>query len=424
MNKNKLTFLKLLILVDILKNSKLKLAKNLFHHELWNRFLIGKERVINSIFSSGHSSIYKYYRDQNYEMVVKIISSLDESKLNSSMLKILAISNLALGNHEEHSRILQLAFEKRTKMSLSDFINQLSISNNNNISSSYAVGVGGAENLGVIIHFRNNKPIYLTKIKDMSHQGNKIHTERFFYEDLCSLYPSLVTFTPKFIDYLELKKPNVSAITIEYIQGHNSTLEDFTILLDVQKKLMSLDIQPLLINSQIMINLSRRYLYTSINFWKFLINNIESSLNYSLESKPVSNVRLLREIFIKSKFYKSFDTDILYVIQHLDFAGGNIIINENKNSAFVIDWGRISIALRGFDLILLAFINEFSIKQVYNEIISPICLEYPDYQRQIASGLIMEFIFRKTFTENRTNLFEEDLEEAINYLKELHQIRD
>jgi thiamine kinase-like enzyme len=418
MNKNKL------ILVDILRNSKLKLARNLFHHELWIRFLVRKDIVINSIFSLGYSSIYRYYRDQDYEMVVKIISSLDESKLNSSMLKILAKSNMQLENHDEHRRLLQIALEKRIKMTLSDLINLLSISKNNNLSSKYSKGLGGMSNLGIIIHFRDNNPVYLTKIKDMSYQGNKIRTEQFFYEELRSLHPSLITYTPKYIDYLELKKLNVSAITIEYIHGRHATIDDLPLLIEIQNELMSVDVHPLLSNSQIQLKLTPMYFYTSKHFWTFVIERIAYSFDSLITPTTASNISLLQEIFIKSKFYKTFYSKDLYVLQHGDFVTGNIVVDEHANKAVVIDWGQVSIALRGNDLIRFAASHDFSLKQAYEQVIAPICFEHPDHQKQIASGLIMEFILSRTYGSIELVTFKKDIEQAIIYLKELHQIRD
>ena len=423
MNKNKSIFLNLLILFDILKNSKLKLAKNLFHHELWCRFLVRKGMVTNTIFFWGSNSIYRYYRNQDFEMIVKTFSSWDESKLNTSMLRILATANFALGNLEEHRRILQIAFEKRIKMSPSDFIKQLSITENIDISSSYVLGLGGAMNLGIITHLRDNHPVYLTKIKDMAHQSNKIHTERFFYEELRSLYPSLITFTPKYIDYIEFKKNNVSAITIEYIRNRHATIDDLPLLIEIQKELMSLDVQPLVSNSQIELKLTPMYLYTSKHFWTFVVERIAHSFNSLIIQQVSSNISLLREILIKSKFYNTFYSKDLYVIQHGDFSAVNIIINEDANEAVVIDWGAVLIALRGLDLIRFVA-GHFSLKQAYEQVITPICLEHPDHQKQIASGLIMEFMLLRTYGSIELVTFKKDIEQAIIYLKELHQIID
>ena len=423
MNKNNHIILKFLILFDILKNSKLKLAKNLFHYELWNRFLVRKDMVINSILLRGRSSIYRYYRDRDYEMIVKTFSSLDESKLNTSMLKILATANSALGKHEEHKKLLQIALEKRIKMSLSDFIKQLSISKTNNIASSYAKGLGGAMNLGIITHFRDNHPVYLTKIKDMSHQSNKINTERYLYLELSSLYPSLIKFKPKYIDYLVLKKYKVSAITLEYIHCRHATIDDLPLLMEMQKELMSVDVQPLVSNYQIELKLTPMYLYTSKHFWLFVVERIAHSFDSLIIAQVSSNISLLREILIKSKFYKTFYSKNLYVIQHGDFSPYNILINEDANKAVVIDWGQASIALRGKDLILFTA-GHFSLKQAYEQVIAPICLEHPDHQKQIASGLIMEFMLLRTYGSIELVTFKKDIEQAIIYLKELHQIND
>jgi hypothetical protein len=88
----------------------------------------------------------------------------------------------------------------------------------------------------------------------------------------------------------------------------------------------------------------------------------------------------------------------------------------------VIDWGQLTIALRGTDMITFASRHDYSLMQVYENIIIPLCKSYPIKHKQMISALIIDFIFKKSYSMSEASCLERDVEQALKYLKDIHEM--
>jgi hypothetical protein len=424
MKNLKLILLKLLVLLDILRIEKLKILINLLQHGLMRRFWVSKNRLFLSLFSRRYKSIYQSIYNNDYQKALQIAASFDESKLDSNVLIVIAKVNLRLGHLDEYNRLLQLTLERRTRMSLNELLSRLSISQDSTITSQFSSNSHvGRRNLGIIIHFRNNQPVYLTKFKDMSLQSNKIHVEHSFYLEVLKKYPALRPYAPTFIEYLDFNDLNVSAITIEYIQGRHPTLEDLPLLLDFQHQLQKIDLNSIVLNFKGQIQLSSASTYKSKYYWRYKIERISQILKDTDDSSQ-KNITELHRIFSKKRIDRSLRDENLYTAQHNDFHASNIIIDESNNRVVVIDWSNISISPIGRDWFAFLHETKCTLNQAYDWIIRPLSLEKSPHTKELASALILDFLHDLAVNSKNILLVQKELDQAVTILKELHQIND
>jgi hypothetical protein len=415
-------FLKLifksLVFGEIILIGGSKAFKNLIHNELFIRFYLTKNKVMLRFSSSSSRRLLDLFEQKKYDQVISYSEKLDQSQLNPRDLKVISKSHLNLNNFLEHNRLNQQILELRSNLTTTDIISQLVVSKTSHISHRYSSQrYGGYGNLGIITHLVDNVPKYITKIKDMSNQRSDLHIEEFFYRKLLLMYPNLTKYTPSFLDYIEFNQGRVSAITIEYIDGRHATLDDFDLLFDFQMSLMDIKIDPLLDDSFKEINLSRKYVYSSRNYWQFILWKIKHKLNEHAPHTFDTDLVWLTRLLQTKKLHKRMANNELFALQHHDFWSENIIINSNTKIAVAIDWGSIGISLYGNDLVHFLITQESPLKEIYSRVIQPLCMKKPNLKTELGTALILDALHKKITLNVEILDFIEDFKQAMVYLK-------
>lgn len=412
---------KSLIFIEFILIGGSKAFKNLINYELLMRFSLTKNKVMLRFSSTSSRRLLELFEQKDYTQLISYSEKLDQSDLSSRELKMISSSHLILNNFSEHNRLCQQILEFKTSITITEIIKQIVVSKNpHNITHEYSsTRYGGYSNLGIITHLVEEVPKYITKFKDMSNQRSDLHIEEFFYRKLLLMYPHLTKYTPSFIDYIKFHEGKVSAITLEYIDGRHATLDDFDLLFDFQIRLMDIEIEPLLDGSFKEINLSRKYIYSSRNYWQYILWQIKHKLNEHASNTYDTELLWIAGFMETKKFYKRMANNELFALQHHNFSSKNIIINTNTKAAVVIDWGSIWISLYGNDLVQFLLYHGSPLEAIYAKVIQPLCMTRPNQKAELGTALILDTLHKKILVNAEILDFIEDFKQAMVYLKTL-----
>jgi tetratricopeptide (TPR) repeat protein len=244
--------------------------------------------------------------------------------------------------------------------------------NKQNVRSRF-VFAGGAHNLGVIEHEYFKKGIikkYITKICDSVIDRNRIANEKLFNLQIREEFPQLKDITPKFIDYTEFDKGNLSFLTFEKVSGVDMVSAE---ALHVHKKILSV--------------VPKKYMY-SFQMPEFLSPENELFLcGFSTIHEEETNRKIigwlrkraselensssilflierLQNVILGQRLYDELKPDVHYGFFHGDFKSENILQECKTDRCFVIDWTTFGVGPKGLDMTI--FFNEldFSFEEV------------------------------------------------------------
>ena len=412
---------KLMILIEILFTGGFISNRKFFREEYWARFFHVKNKLSSFWGSSISRELNRLFLHSKHDEVTEFSKEIATSKLSPKDLKVISKSHLRLKHFNEHNQLNLQILGMRLNLTLPDIIKQLSVSNNPKVEHTYySQRYGGIGNLGIIKHFIDGSPKYITKIKDMSNQKSDLSIEEFFYKQLLKDYPRLKENTPNFLDYKDFKKGEISAITIQYIAGRHARIEDLDLLFKLQKNLLEINVSNYISKPVREITIRNKLLYSTKSYWQFMLWKVEQKLNEHSSQSFEDDLKWLRDCFITKNTRKQMSNIELYALQHLDFGAGNIIIDEEINSAIAIDWGSIGISLYGNDLMRFLLTQGVPLKDIYLKVINPLCMKRPHLKKELGSVLIVDALYKKITRKSVTVDFVEDFNQAIIYLKDLY----
>jgi hypothetical protein len=232
------------------------------------------------------------------------------------------------------------------------------------IKSNYLY-LGGWQNLGFIEHeidCKKSRSNLITKISTV----DSCESELLFFKIISKQYPEIKKYTPELINILELKKENLSLITMEKINGRSPNLDKKLLqeVINVSTIISSMSYSntknriPLPIVNEVQLKPNRL-----ISCLHFLMFSHKKSTNKELfvslykymeensySANTIKIINILESIIMKNELYNHINPELHFSVQHGDFSLGNFMRDSTDDKLYIIDWGHMRVGPRWIDL--------------------------------------------------------------------------
>ncbi len=256
--------------------------------------------------------------------------------------------------------------EKKHNTNLNEIMEKVRFtlpSGERDIQSEYFFG-GGYRNLGVILHSSvdsPHEPLYFTKICNARDGVREVD----FYKNIYPYYPELSQVAPPLVSLFDIEG-STYFITTKYIEG---TTPDKQHLNEIIKKAQIVNsikcpesIKNEVENSDRLI-INFRRLHSLIPFFrcihkeetnKVIFSSLFDKLKEDNCSVEIINlIKHLETIIVDLKLYEKIIPQNHFVFLHGDLGRHNILVENNTNNVYVLDWSLYTYGPRWIDLIKL-----------------------------------------------------------------------
>lgn len=225
--------------------------------------------------------------------------------------------------------------------------------------TSYSVTSSGGLNFGMMEHIASDGSMLFTKIT-----YRKVgEAEKKLYEKVRARVPPIEACTLPLVHYLDIKAGDLSLLTFPKISGEHASLgRDTQKIFELYSSLSEIryrDMKSFLkkrtpprvtVNRELKLSRVFSHLHDD-DLLKEVFSWIKNRLGkVAASNKIVSDFSELENTLVSGEFFKKLKKKCGYRLMHGDFHQGNLLLSENKEKIYLIDWPNMYVAPKGVDM--------------------------------------------------------------------------
>lgn len=280
-----------------------------------------------------------------------------KGRVDNNFFKKYAKSYFYLGNKDRANEIMLKVLISKAKCNLETIIGY-----SKGLNTGYAVihseyeYLGGSKNYGCVKNYLKYTDGFdkclVSKLVNVS--SDHLNYEKYFYTDVCEIYPKLKLIAPEFYENQNIRRSNIDLITTEYILGGMPKKSDINEIIKINRIVESIssdEVRNFFDGIKI-----RNYYYIPRLIHKRKINReMISEMKFLLDKIKNGEglkgiVSELDRIILGKQLYYKLKPKIHYSFCHNDFYKHNMVVEKSSGRCFAVDWNNYGIAIRGWDM--------------------------------------------------------------------------